>query len=153
MERKIVGFELDEEGDWVARLDCCHRQHVRHHPPFINRPWVITDAGRDSMLGSALNCVRCDRQELPDHLSLLQRTELCSEKDMPDELRLGYLTKPGIWSRIQVLEGELLCVLQAPLARTWSLHALDTAIVPPEILHRVSPQGPVRFYVEYYVES
>lgn len=31
--RRIVGFDRDEEGDWVALLECGHRQHVRHRPP------------------------------------------------------------------------------------------------------------------------
>ena len=29
--RKIVGFHLDENLDWVAELECGHQQHVR--PP------------------------------------------------------------------------------------------------------------------------
>jgi hypothetical protein len=61
MERKIVGYHQDEEGDWVADLDCGHGQHVRHQPPFINRPWVITEEGRRSKLGMVLNCVKCDQ--------------------------------------------------------------------------------------------
>ena len=30
MQRKITGFHLDEEGYWVAELECGHNQHVRH---------------------------------------------------------------------------------------------------------------------------
>jgi hypothetical protein len=63
MERKIVGYHQDENGDWVADLDCGHGQHVRHQPPFINRPWVITEEGRRSKLGMVLNCVKCDQVE------------------------------------------------------------------------------------------
>jgi hypothetical protein len=63
MERKIVGYHQDEDGDWVADLDCSHSQHVRHQPPFINRPWVITEEGRRSKLGMVLNCVKCDQIE------------------------------------------------------------------------------------------
>lgn len=67
MERKIVDYHQDEHGDWVADLDCGHGQHVRHQPPFINRSWVITEAGRRSKLGIALNCVKCDQTELSPH--------------------------------------------------------------------------------------
>lgn len=63
MERKIIGYHLDEHQDWVAELDCGHGQHVRHKPPFFNRPWVTTREGRDKMLGTRLNCVRCDSPE------------------------------------------------------------------------------------------
>ena len=46
MRRRIVGFVADEVGDWVALLDCHHRQHVRHRPPFRVAPWVEDEAGR-----------------------------------------------------------------------------------------------------------
>lgn len=65
MLQKIIGYHIDEEGDWVARLACGHNQHVRHKPPFINRPWVITPEGRNEKLGYELNCVRCDNHEPP----------------------------------------------------------------------------------------
>ncbi len=59
-ERRIVGFHLDRESDWVAELECGHNQHLRHNPPWTNRPWVITIEGRASKLGAALNCTKCD---------------------------------------------------------------------------------------------
>jgi len=61
MLRRIVGFHQDEEHDWVADLECGHRQHVRHRPPWINRPWVTTSTGRRRHLGVELDCVDCDR--------------------------------------------------------------------------------------------
>jgi hypothetical protein len=60
MERKIVGFHRDDEGHWVAELDCGHNQHVRHDPPWVNRPWVTTEAGRHATLGKILSCKLCD---------------------------------------------------------------------------------------------
>lgn len=62
--RRIIGFHSDDEGHWVADLECGHTQHVRHHPPWINRPWVTTETGRQRMLGYSLRCKRCpeDRQ-------------------------------------------------------------------------------------------
>jgi hypothetical protein len=60
VERRIVGFVQDDEGHWVAELECGHRQHMRHRPPFENREWVTTVEGRASRLGVAVNCRRCD---------------------------------------------------------------------------------------------
>ena len=57
--RRIVGFHTDELGDWVAELECGHGQHVRHDPPWQNRPWVVTAAGRARFLGAELHCVKC----------------------------------------------------------------------------------------------
>lgn len=63
MLRHITGFHRDDAGDWVAELECGHGQHVRHKPPFINRPWVLSEAGRRSHLGEPLDCLKCERGE------------------------------------------------------------------------------------------
>lgn len=60
MKRRIQGFHRDEQGDWVADLDCGHGQHVRHNPPWSQRPWVLTGDGRTGRLGMELDCKRCD---------------------------------------------------------------------------------------------
>jgi len=60
MKRPIVGFHKDDEGHWVARLACGHNQHVRHNPPWQNRPWVRTESGRRSRIGAQLDCKKCD---------------------------------------------------------------------------------------------
>ena len=62
MQRIITGFEKDDENHWRAILDCGHRQHVRHDPPLSSREWVLTKPGRDSRIGFALNCKRCDEE-------------------------------------------------------------------------------------------
>ncbi|BCL72077.1 conserved hypothetical protein [Vibrio nigripulchritudo MADA3029] len=68
MKQSIVGYHKDEFDDWVAELQCGHFQHVRNKPPFINRPWVETETGRDSMLGYELNCKKCDLGEPKDQI-------------------------------------------------------------------------------------
>ena len=60
MQQPIVGFEQDELGDWRAILACGHRQHVRHNPPFAERPWVLSPEGRARFIGYPLNCLHCD---------------------------------------------------------------------------------------------
>ena len=63
MERAIIGYHQDEEGDWVAHLACGHQRHVRHNPPWMMRPWVTTEEGRRSRLGEHIACGTCDREE------------------------------------------------------------------------------------------
>ncbi len=58
-QRAMCGYHLDEENHWVAELECRHNQHVRHDPPWFNRPWVITEEGRQNMLGHRLACKKC----------------------------------------------------------------------------------------------
>jgi len=60
MQQLITGYHTEEEGDRVAQLACGHNQHVRHRPPLIERAWVTTAGGRASMLGAALDCVKCE---------------------------------------------------------------------------------------------
>ncbi len=57
--RAIVGFRQDEERHWVAELSCGHTQHVRHDPPLVERPWVLTPEGRATRLGEKLACAKC----------------------------------------------------------------------------------------------
>ena len=63
MKRKILNFQQDELGDWVADLECGHTQHVRHDPPWQERPWVVTAAGRQSRIGMELDCKKCEEEE------------------------------------------------------------------------------------------
>lgn len=75
MNQPIVGFHQDDEQHWVAELGCGHNQHVRHDPPWINRPWVTSQAGRDNALGKVLACRKCDQQAPRDWLQSLGRMQ------------------------------------------------------------------------------
>jgi hypothetical protein len=66
MKQRIIGYDQDEAQHWVAILACGHQQHLRHQPPWTNRPWVTTAEGRESRLGVMLDCDRCDQDPLPD---------------------------------------------------------------------------------------
>jgi len=69
MKQPITGYHKDDQADWVAELSCGHFQHVRHNPPWVERPWVESQAGRDAMLGFELECKKCDRGEPKDAAS------------------------------------------------------------------------------------
>jgi hypothetical protein len=61
VQRAIVGYHQDEHGDWVAELACGHQRHVRHQPPFQQRPWVVEAHSRDERLGTLLECGLCEQ--------------------------------------------------------------------------------------------
>lgn len=149
MERAITGFEVDGEGDPIAILTCGHAQHVRHNPPFINRPWVTDEDGRDSMLGKMLNCVRCEKFELPDDFIAYKRTPEFTEESVPAALRKDHSTKTGVWAKINVMEGKLRYRVPVFGVET-ELSPDKRGIVVPEVLHNVEPLGSVRFFVEFY---
>ena len=66
MRQPITGYHTDDEGHWVAQLECGHNQHVRHDPPWMVRPWVVTREGRDKMLGFRLHCKKCEEEAPAD---------------------------------------------------------------------------------------
>lgn len=152
MRRSITGFNLDEYGDWVAFLSCGHKQHVRHRPPFEERPWVISKLGRSKKLGKPLDCIRCDRFEMPDNFKVYRKTGEFNERTVPRSLRRDHSTKPGVWAKIQVIEGELNYRIDA-LGAQFELSPERPGIVIPEIRHHVEPIGGVRFFVEFYKKA
>jgi len=54
VNRNITGFHKDGIGDWRAELECGHLQHIRHNPPLVSRPWVLTEEGRATRIGFKL---------------------------------------------------------------------------------------------------
>jgi tellurite resistance-related uncharacterized protein len=148
MDRRITSFIQDDEQHWVARLDCGHRQHVRDIPPLKDRPWTRSAEGRESHLGTALHCVRCDQFELPDDVVPYKRTADFTELTMPAGLREDHMTGPGVWARITVLEGRLRYRVPA-LGTDILLKPDNPGIVLPAVPHNVEPLGAVRFFVEF----
>lgn len=63
MKSRITEFDMDDDGDWRAALECGHFQHVRHNPPLTTRSWVLTEEGRASRIGFELDCKRCDEED------------------------------------------------------------------------------------------
>ena len=60
VKQKITGFDKHDDGDWRARLECGHYQHVRHDPPLTIREWVLTESGRRDKIGVVFECRKCD---------------------------------------------------------------------------------------------
>lgn len=149
MNRSIVGFGQDDAGDWFARLDCGHRQHVRHNPPMSERPWVLSEEGRTAKLGQQLDCVRCDAGEWPEGFVAYKRTADFSDTTVPAGLTRNHATKAGVWGHIVVLEGRLRYTIEAS-GESRELDPTHAGIVVPEVRHHVEPLGAVRFYVEFH---
>lgn len=148
MDRAMVGFISDADGHWVALLDCGHRQHVRHDPPLVERPWVTSPEGRRGRLGRQLDCVRCDAFELPEHFVPYKQTAEFTAATLPAALRQDHATKAGVWARIVVAEGRLRYHVD-PLHRSFELAPGTVGIVVPAVRHHVEPIGAVRFHVEF----
>jgi tellurite resistance-related uncharacterized protein len=149
--RTIDGFHLDEVGDWVAELSCGHGQHVRHRPPFVERPWVLTADGRAERVGSPLDCPLCDRAEPPAGLVIARTAGPFDEATVPPGLLRDHRVAERTWGRLRLLEGALRFTMATapPVDRT--VRAPDEQAIPPTVAHAVALVGPVRFVVEFLV--
>jgi len=149
VRRTIVTFHRDPIGDWAANLGCGHAQHTRHNPPFAERPWVLTEAGRQSKVGTELECLRCDRLELPEALIETRRTRFFDAATVPSALRSRHSAKPGLWVRIEVASGGLRCRYFEPLNITRLVSPEAPAAIPPDVPHRVEIEGAVSFQLVF----
>jgi tellurite methyltransferase len=149
VRRAIEAFTQDEHGDWVAHLACLHRQHVRHRPPFWDRPWVETPAGRAAHVGTPLDCPLCDRAELPGELDVARTVGPFEAEDLPAGLRRAHRVADRTWGRLRVLEGtvEFELGLDPPVRRR--LEAGDTQAIPPGVVHRLVGAGSFRLVLEF----
>lgn len=151
----MVGFRLDEQGDWVARLECGHSQHVRHLPPFQERSWVLDDCTRRERLGSPLECPLCDRGELPDDLEAVRSTPTWDDRSVPPALRSEHRLAAGVWGQLVVESGSV-DVQFAPAGEEasdggrQSVEAGGSRGIPPQAPHRVEVVPGSRFHLDIF---
>jgi tellurite resistance-related uncharacterized protein len=148
VRRRISGFHQDDQGDWVADLECLHRQHVRHRPPFQDRPWVTTEAGRAERVGAELECPLCTRAELPDGLVVTRMLGPFDEDSIPAGLRRAHRVPAGSWGLLTVLAGSAGFAMAVDPLIERELHGGDLQAIPPGVDHEVRLHGPVRLQVE-----
>jgi tellurite resistance-related uncharacterized protein len=87
---------------------------------------------------------------MPTGFAPYKRTPEFTAGTIPDGLRRHHSTKAGVWALLHVLEGRLHYVVEPPLASERLVEAGGTAVIVAEVLHRVAPDGDVRFFVEFY---
>lgn len=147
----ITGFHQDADGDWIAELACGHTQHMRHRPPWEQRPWVSNEAGRAMKLGKPIECPSCEMPEPPAGASEVRRTASFTETTIPAGLLREHRTPPGVWAKVVVEAGSLEYTLDSP-PRTFLLTPERAGVAPPTAAHHVKVVGPVRFHVELFKE-
>jgi tellurite resistance-related uncharacterized protein len=162
MQRAMRAFHLDAEGHWVAELSCGHRQHVRHQPPFTQRPWVVTEEGRAGRIGQCLECAACDRREMPKGHAPYRRTPTFHQGSLPRALLQRHDTKAGVWALLHVLRGTVELVESGASGEQRQIvTAGHHAVICPEFEHRLvlpdvssgeSPRADESAEVELYLE-
>lgn len=140
---------MDDAGDWVADLSCLHGMHVRHHPPFQQRAWVLTNEGRRSRLGADVDCVLCDRFELPSGLHVAHTAGPFGATSVPEGLRHEHRVADGRWGILRVLDGSAGLSIETAPPVAIRLRAGDSHPLPPGVTHAVTVDEPVTLAVDF----
>ena len=79
-------------------------------------------------------------------------TPVFDEESLPQAIRHAHSTKEGVWGLLRVLEGQVRLVFADP-PRTVEVTADRPAPIPPQDVHHVEFDGPMRMQVEFYREA
>ena len=88
--------------------------------------------------------------KLPDNVTAYKRTPTFDESTLPGALRNDHATKAGVWGLIHVESGRLSYQISDTGAAIELAAGDMTGVIEPQVRHRVTPVGHVRFYVEFY---
>jgi tellurite resistance-related uncharacterized protein len=86
---------------------------------------------------------------LPAGLVAYRRTPVFDQDTIPAGLRREHRTAAGVWGVITVLEGRLRFRSLDPISETVLIPGAPIAAAPQQP-HEIAPDGPVRFFVEFY---
>ncbi len=91
-----------------------------------------------------------DHKDLPENLIGYSQTPVFTEKTAPAKLTSVHDTKPGVWGKLVVLDGELDYVTLGNSPVRKRITPLTYGVIAPAEPHRIDLVGPVRFQVEFY---
>ena len=151
MIRTIAGFHADDAGEWVAELSCLHAQHVRNRPPWQQRPWVLTVAGRDGRLGAEIDCALCARAELPDGLVVARTAGPFTSDTLPAAIRREHKVADRTWGLLRVTSGAVAFSLSTNPQMTVRLTAPASQPIPPGVAHAVTPEDGASVEIDFLV--
>lgn len=146
MERTILGFEQDDEGEWKLLLDCGHQRHLRHDPPRETRPELFEVASREAAVGGKIPCGLCAQRQIPEGARVYKCTPTFHADTVPAGLLKDHSLKKGTWGRLVVLNG---CVDFHEGAHSWKVTAESDFVVLPEVLHHLVLAGPVTLRIDF----
>lgn len=88
-------------------------------------------------------------KSLPTNVEPYKRTRQFDQSTVPAGLLRRHNTKPGVWGRICIVEGEILYRILEPAFEEILLRPGLDGIVEPTQDHELEPRGPVEFFVEF----
>lgn len=94
-----------------------------------------------------------DDLSLPTGIELVRTTREFTDDDTPAGLRSAHRVAAGVWGLLCVRAGSVTFVLESPdggEAERRVVHAGDTQVIEPDVLHHVEPARGTRFVVEFH---
>ena len=103
--------------------------------------------------------------ELPPGCELVRTTREFDETTVPAGLLATHRVAPGVWGRLVVVSGSIRFGFDDPTDDTtddthddtrsadadeWVVAAGERQVIPPDRVHHVRVDGPVRFAVEFH---
>ncbi|MET1755659.1 DUF1971 domain-containing protein [Novosphingobium sp. RD2P27] len=76
-------------------------------------------------------------------------TPVFDAHSLPDAIRNAHSTKAGVWGLLRVLEGRVSLIFHDP-ERVVEVTPDNPAAIPPEAVHHVETDGPMRMQVDFY---
>lgn len=86
---------------------------------------------------------------LPPNVRTYKKTPIFDQDSVPKGILMDHQTKPGVWGKINIIEGRLLYIIQSEPIEEVELDTEIFGVVEPEVLHHVKPMGKVKFFVEF----
>ena len=86
----------------------------------------------------------------PEGLTKYSETPLFTAESVPEKLLKAHTTKPGVWGKLQVLEGSLHYIVPGPPLSRALIEAGDHGVIEPTVPHHLEISAPVAFKVEFY---
>ena len=114
---------------------------MRHRPLLQNRPWVLTEDGRQNRIGTQIECSACLELEMPDQLVRTSIVGPLLSLDPADGIPPTWQVPALSWGVIELLDGVLEVLLETAKGARIRLTARERVAIPPECTANLVP-GP-----------
>lgn len=94
-----------------------------------------------------------DDLRLPSDAEFVRVSPEFDETSVPPGLLRAHRVAPGVWGRLVVRDGRLRFLFEDAATHPRMLIAGDAQVIPPDRLHHVEFDGPVRFVVEFHRDT
>ena len=89
-------------------------------------------------------------ETLPEHVKSYMKTATFTHESVPKGLLKDHSTKPGVWGKLHVCEGEVVYIICKEPEEVISVLTGEFAVIEPGQLHYIQVKPNTSFYVEFF---